>query len=1306
MSESPKPPENHSGSIDTAADEALAAQDRLDHAAILKRAAAYPHLRPNGVGRLKQNQALFNTCVTDIVHVVANSPSVNAALPQTTTPPSPLQAAWGVDAIRAAAIANAGTGTLKFTLPDFLPCLLEEDDGPCDAPVLTASVSTGGRVTVSCRCMDANDAGGDKRISFPVASAEVVACLAPQSARYTYDVPATAAKTSQDEFIGNRMQPRTYNVTKGRHGPASSFRHTPALASVVTWEAVPEVPLAPNEIRRSTMVHREEGRTTTTVDLRERRLPSDLGLRRHSETLVTSSMDTGKTFQIIQTDEETLCTEVTARMVYVTESVTRAEGFVHRENSQLAEDGLAPRWVVYNDKATCKKRSLYEHQLVVVCIDSVHRLLRAPGVAGADRDFVILDESETVVSRMAKVRKNNAVVGTTFDALVRDARNVICLDAFMGVRTQAHIDRHRPESAVGSMRCNVRNTHPAMRGTTVLVAHDEISWLCHVFETVQCGKKAGIPCASKAMAMALAAAIRRLMPQVKVCLITGDTDTSAKRDFCRDTRATWPEFDVIIYTMGTIGTGTDFTVDEREEPHFDAVFVWLSGGSNTAFSRDGMQSALRIRQLKSCLIVVGCRAKSTGGAVPDLDTVLASEPTIRLDRNIPFEDAVELALLELADRIERAETMFNPLGYFLGFGIRYGARVELEAKVRSLPVDGIRFAAWVAYYAMRNELNRIREDPKRKHTVQLLGGGNVLSSVQAFHAACNPETPARLHRLMMLVGGHGGAAGAVVAGGVVDGALASELEGVGHIRELLRAAGLGDGFGHDAIMVADLTLRTSSLRGPFGKASRHYGLKNGGALPRIGDVVSEASDKAFVHALGDVLWSVVGLQLHCELGDGDAQMVRVDPVARAELLHLCTCAFVGSKEGAPTMQLPEEMRGANVTMAPWFKDAYTTVFVAEAESRAYAARYTTPAVHGGEDLDADPHVGGGGGGGVDVDVMQEGEEGEDSEDLEGACDRVKAEAERATWSPAQVRVAAITEELEAARRSEGPHDASVVALENDLAVAKTDCEREAANGSSYDSRRLRTISARIDRVLTMLDAAKGRRDTAEDAQEAVLSEGPRKASLAQKIPGGVFMPVLGECVHKTKHTECACIWLQPPPGPSNRVRKPRAFRVTVALALTLRSPPPVAAEANVRLWVYHVDGETVAAPGVRRPQPRILTHWGVRPPKSVDECVASMEAEQQRRLAEGGEEEQEEEEPEGEGEEEEEEEEEDTPSRKSRRRRSRALRRGGKAMRQSGGGAGGHAAFDFAMEDVEEEELLALQRRQAKRSRVSPVTNE
>jgi hypothetical protein len=219
-----------------------------------------------------------------------------------------------------------------------------------------------------------------------------------------------------------------------------------------------------------------------------------------------------------------------------------------------------------------------QHKRVIVQVESFHRIR---GVY----DIIVLDESESIFAQFGSGNvKNKAIAVANFQRNIKDAKRVICMDAFMGDRTIELIRRMRK-----GLISIVINKHKNACDYVYKLGYSETFMIRDILDAIDRGENIVIVSNSKMKLKCTHELIRREHPTIPMEIYTADTDAAKRNAHMERVNECWVNYRVILYSP-TITAGVSF-----EQKHFDQIYAIFTNKSCDALTC--MQMLGRIRNV-------------------------------------------------------------------------------------------------------------------------------------------------------------------------------------------------------------------------------------------------------------------------------------------------------------------------------------------------------------------------------------------------------------------------------------------------------------------------------------------------------------------------------------------------------------------------------------------------------------------------------------------------------------------------------------------------------------------------------------
>lgn len=354
---------------------------------------------------------------------------------------------------------------------------------------------------------------------------------------------------------------RRYDANKNRHSIGTlkhyAKRDSPDMYAVLGRDPVYGAELGRQMFREMTRLTEDSETKQNWCD--EKGFLKALPLAR--TVAVKSHLGTGKTRRCIEA-----CTPSPFNMA--------AEKIVVISCRQTFTTHITAELKGFVDYRTIKGSEIKEDKLVV----QLQSLWKCAGMDA--RDLVLLDEVESILANLTPNQTHKHYVETyaVFERMIREAKRVIVLDAFLTDRTMEMLRTLRGETVLV-----INPTIPYKRSAT-LVSEKGLSDAIH--SKLREGKKLIAVWGAKNKAKAFHSCLPDSVSQV---LYTGDSDAKIKEQHLADVNKYWAEHQLVGYTA-TITVGVNYN-----GPSFDEACVYATAWSCP--SRDYIQALHRARKL-------------------------------------------------------------------------------------------------------------------------------------------------------------------------------------------------------------------------------------------------------------------------------------------------------------------------------------------------------------------------------------------------------------------------------------------------------------------------------------------------------------------------------------------------------------------------------------------------------------------------------------------------------------------------------------------------------------------------------------
>jgi hypothetical protein len=269
---------------------------------------------------------------------------------------------------------------------------------------------------------------------------------------------------------------------------------------------------------------------------------------------IQSPMDTGKTTLCNALVQELEDTHGERRVCFITYRQSLALNML---SSKLQDLGC----VCYMDADV----DLPAQDRVIVQLDSICRVC-CKGCIIPKYDLLVLDEissllqhctGKTMVGKQARVFR-------TFCAIIRSAKRVLVMDAFLGKETRAFFKALKVPLRV------VRNTYRPLKPRTFVFTNDEASWVHKIVKALGAGKNVALASMSANALHKLKAYLLEegILSEDQMLLIDSKSDDSVKAKL-QDVNGYWVLFRLVMWSPA-VEAGVDFSVN-----HFHHLFMYI-----------------------------------------------------------------------------------------------------------------------------------------------------------------------------------------------------------------------------------------------------------------------------------------------------------------------------------------------------------------------------------------------------------------------------------------------------------------------------------------------------------------------------------------------------------------------------------------------------------------------------------------------------------------------------------------------------------------------------------------------------------
>ncbi|MCK9607570.1 MAG: hypothetical protein M0R33_14105 [Methylomonas sp.] len=277
-----------------------------------------------------------------------------------------------------------------------------------------------------------------------------------------------------------------------------------------------------------------------------------------------------------------------------------------------------PDFTLYSDIPTELPLALDK---MIVQVESLHR------ISPKDLEFVdmvILDEAESIIEQFAAgLSSKPAISFAVFEWLLRNAKHIIAMDAFLSERTVGVIQRIR-----GIANANlpdtilINNAFQNATEDTHYFTDDRGVWLHRLNAALAAGERVVIPTNNASFARKVETYLGTYFPDKKILLYSAETSQSRRKEHFSDVAKYWDTCDVLIYTP-TLTAGVSF----EKVKHFSQIFTYFTDNSCTA--QTCIQMMGRIRSVAKHSFV-HCIAES-GGSLPETPADLSAWISMRAE---------------------------------------------------------------------------------------------------------------------------------------------------------------------------------------------------------------------------------------------------------------------------------------------------------------------------------------------------------------------------------------------------------------------------------------------------------------------------------------------------------------------------------------------------------------------------------------------------------------------------------------------------------------------------------------------------
>lgn len=324
-----------------------------------------------------------------------------------------------------------------------------------------------------------------------------------------------------------------------------------------------------------------EGVETTQIEVR--RIPKNLLKQKteYSTVALRSSMDTGKTFELVRMIKEKIKKTPDVRVIIITHRCALSNMFYTK--FCVDQQGLL---TMYDSH----KSALIENRLIV----QVDSLFRIP-IESCKFDYVIIDEYIGNIDHYCS--PGSFITGSTrqaYDLIMKQSKHVIVMDALLDDDSVRTLKYTRQIKDIPIQL--IQNTYQSKKEKCIIYS-DLYVMLRVMIKKVLAGKRVIIPTTSKERAIHIYKFIQLELDwsdeevNTKMLIYTSETDAVEKKETFLDVNKAWKNVDIVIYTP-TCSEGISY-----DEVGFDYVFSVLTDRSTTA--EVGRQMEHRVRNVST-----------------------------------------------------------------------------------------------------------------------------------------------------------------------------------------------------------------------------------------------------------------------------------------------------------------------------------------------------------------------------------------------------------------------------------------------------------------------------------------------------------------------------------------------------------------------------------------------------------------------------------------------------------------------------------------------------------------------------------
>ena len=226
------------------------------------------------------------------------------------------------------------------------------------------------------------------------------------------------------------------------------------------------------------------------------------------------------------------------------------------------------------------------HPYMMVQVDSFHRVK-------TKYHTVILDESESIYDQFSSSNIDNlSLIVSNFTKVLKRAERVICMDAYMDIRTVELTNKIRGENKKNIKFYINKFQNQGVKSKngqyTYNVGYCANNFYERIRSALEQNKKIVIISNIRDKLIAYERMISRHFPNINIQSYTSMTNTTDKKDL-QNVNSSWLQYNVVMYSP-TITAGISF-----EEKHFDQVYCFFSNMSCNVLAC--MQMIGRIRDV-------------------------------------------------------------------------------------------------------------------------------------------------------------------------------------------------------------------------------------------------------------------------------------------------------------------------------------------------------------------------------------------------------------------------------------------------------------------------------------------------------------------------------------------------------------------------------------------------------------------------------------------------------------------------------------------------------------------------------------